>query len=231
MKILESETQSQLPKTIGIIMDGNRRYATERGLAKIKGHTAGYKKLLEVCDWSRKAGVETLVVYAFSTENWNRSHEEVTALTGLLAKALTTKSLRKKHTRVRIIGQKDRFGKDMQRAIRDIEQDTKSNGPFTLVIALSYGGHAEITSAVNSLLKKGKTSVTEKDIEKELWAGEYMPDMIVRTGGEKRLSNFLPWQSVYSELFFIDTYWPALTQDNFIDLVTEYVHRKRNFGV
>ncbi len=219
-----------LPHTIGVIMDGNRRYARERGLSKIQGHTAGYKKLQELLTWTKRAGIHTVVVYAFSTENWNREEEEVSDLLGLLQKALGAISLRKKDLRIKIAGDKTRFSKPMQKAIALIEKETSKNGPRTLVIALSYGGQAEILSAVNKLLKKGKKEITKTDLEKEMWAGDLHPDLVLRTGGEYRLSNFLPWQSVYSELFFSDTLWPAFSEEEFAEILIEYTKRKRNFG-
>lgn len=224
------ESDIEFPQTLAIIMDGNRRYATSLGLAKEKGHALGYKKLIEVATWARKTGIKNLVVYAFSTENWQRSEKEVTALLALLHKALLSRALRRKDTRLKIIGDRKAFPAAFQKAITAAEKDTKDNGPFKLVIALSYGGQAEIVSAVNNLLSKKVEKVTKEDFKKELWAGEFIPDMCLRTGGEKRLSNFLLWQIAYSELFFTNTAWPALTEEEFASLLVEYSHRKRNFG-
>ncbi len=220
----------EVPATLAIIMDGNRRYATSLGLAKEKGHTLGYKKLTEVAAWTRKLGIKNLVVYAFSTENWQRSEKEVTALLALLQKALTTKTLKRKDTKLKIIGDTSSFSKSFQKAILLVEKETKNNGPFTLAVALSYGGQNEIVSAVNALLEKKVDTVTKESFQAELWAGEFIPDMCIRTGGEKRLSNFLLWQLAYAELFFTDTEWPALTEEEFARLLVEYSHRKRNFG-
>ena len=211
-------------------MDGNRRYATSLGLPKEKGHTLGYKKLTEVASWSRGLGIKNLVVYAFSTENWQRSEKEVTALLGLLQKALLSKTLKRRDTRLKIIGDIKTFSKPFQKSITLAEKETKNNGPFTLVVALSYGGQSEIVEAVNNLLEKKVQRVTKDEFQKEMWAGEFIPDMCLRTGGEKRLSNFLLWQLAYSELFFTDTAWPALTEEEFARLIVEYGRRKRNFG-
>lgn len=220
-----------LPHTIGIIMDGNRRYATERGLSKLRGHAAGYKKLQEVLMWCKRTQeIKTVIAYAFSTENWKREEGEVSDLLGLLEKALSSKALRKKDLRIKIAGDISQFTPEMQKAIRNIEKETSKNTPRTLVIALSYGGQAEIVSAVNKLLSQKKTEISAADLEKEMWIGDIYPDMILRTGGEKRLSNFMPWQSVYSELFFTNTLWPALSEIEFADILIEYSKRKRNFG-
>jgi undecaprenyl diphosphate synthase len=229
-EISVDSSQVILPKTIGIIMDGNRRYATERGLSKLRGHMAGYKKLQEVLLWCKNAQVETVIAYAFSTENWNREEGEVSDLLLLLEKALGSKALRKKYLRIKIAGDISRFTPQMQKTIRGIERETSKNTPRTLIIALSYGGQAEIVSAVNKLLSQKKTEISAADLEKEMWIGDTHPDMILRTGGEKRLSNFMPWQSVYSELFFTDTLWPALSEIEFADILIEYSKRKRNFG-
>jgi undecaprenyl diphosphate synthase len=144
----------EVPETLAIIMDGNRRYATSLGLPKEKGHALGYKKLTEVSAWTRKVGIKNLVVYAFSTENWQRSEQEVRALLGLLQKALMSKTLKRKDTRLKIVGDIKSFSKPFQKSIALAEKETKNNGPFTLAIALSYGGQNEILSAVNTLLEK-----------------------------------------------------------------------------
>jgi undecaprenyl diphosphate synthase len=224
------KTDLEIPETLAIIMDGNRRYATSLGLPKEKGHALGYKKLIQVAEWTRKLGIKNLVVYAFSTENWQRSEKEVSALLTLLQKALLAKNLKRKDTRLKIIGDTSSFSKPFQKAIALAEKETKNNGPFTLVVALSYGGQNEILQAVNSLLEKKVDTVTKEVFQAELWAGEFVPDMCIRTGGEKRLSNFLLWQLAYSELFFTDTAWPALTEEEFASIIVEYSHRKRNFG-
>jgi undecaprenyl diphosphate synthase len=225
-----SITSIVVPECIGIIMDGNRRFAVENKLSKLRGHTAGYKKLREMLQWCKRAGVKTLVAYAFSTENWNREQSEVSDLLGLLAKAIGSTSLRQRDLRVRIAGDTSRFAPELRRAITSLERDTAGNGPYTLVIALSYGGQDEILAAVNSLIKKGKQEISKEDIERAMWAGYLKPDLVLRTGGEMRLSNFMPWQTVYSELFFTKTLWPALSEIEFAEILIEYSKRKRNFG-
>lgn len=218
-------------------MDGNRRYAKSKNQNTIFGHTAGYDKLLEVCKWTREANIENLIVYAFSSENWNRTKEEVDALMSLLATALRDDKLladSKDTLRIKIIGDRKKFSPELQKAIDDIENKTKENLPFTLYIALSYGGRDEIIQAVNKIAENITAGtqtlpITESDLEQAMWLDK-SPDAIIRTGGDKRLSNFLLWQSAYSELFFIDTFWPAFSKDEFLAIVDEFEQRKRNFG-
>jgi undecaprenyl diphosphate synthase len=231
---MEKETEIILPKpsTIGIIMDGNRRYAKEKGKKGVWGHMEGFKKVKELLSWASEIPeISSMVLYAFSTENWKRSGEEVEGLLKLLQKALTSKSLlSQKKVRIKIIGDISLFPKDIKEAIKKLEKETSKNPEKKLYIALSYGGRKEILSALEKLLKKGDTTLTEESLEKEMWGGDIKPDLIIRTGGEKRLSNFLLWQAAYSELSFTDTLWPALTKEEFLGLIEEYGKRKRNFG-
>ncbi len=215
-------------------MDGNRRFAREQGLTAFDGHRRGYEKLKEFLDWAKDAGVQHAVIYGFSTENWNRSPEEVSYLMKLLREVMTTEieEIKKRGGRIRFVGQRERFEKDIQEAMVNVERETKE-GSITLWLALSYGGRAEILQAVKGLMKKGVApeSVTDELFSQELWtAGMPDPDLIIRTGGVKRLSNFLPWQSVYSELFFVDTYWPAFEKSQFEAILKEYGERERRFG-
>jgi undecaprenyl diphosphate synthase len=231
---MEKETEIILPKpaTIGIIMDGNRRYAKEKGKKGVWGHTEGFKKVKEVLSWvSEIPEISSVVLYAFSTENWKRGADEVSGLLKLLQKALTSKSLlSQKKVRIKIIGDTGLFPKEVKEALKTLEKETSKNKEKTLFIALSYGGRKEILSAVTKILKRGDSSITEESLEKEMWGGDIVPDLIIRTGGEKRLSNFLLWQAAYSELSFTDTLWPALTKEEFLGLLEEYGKRKRNFG-
>ena len=223
---------SRTPRTIGIIMDGNRRYAKHEGIPTLEGHRRGYEKMKEVISWSKEAGVENLIVYAFSTENWHRAPEEVQYLMELLHRALIemTDVAKKEGIRLRIIGERNCFAPDIQEAIMRAEKETEDE-VFTFVIALSYGGRAEILQAITRILKDNPDTVTEEQFSAQLWTnGIPNPDMIIRTGGEKRLSGFLPWQSVYSELFFTDTFWQAFTRDEFLRMLEEYAERDRRYG-
>lgn len=222
-----------IPTTVGIIMDGNRRWAKEAGLPTLEGHRRGYEKLKEVVDWARDAGVRAMVVYAFSTENWNRAEEEVGYLMRLLATALDemTAKAKKEGMRVIVLGERSRFAPEMRAAIARAEEDTKSGTSLTLGVALSYGGRAEILDAVRRVPPEKLATLTEEEFSELLWTRDIPdPDLIIRTSGEERLSNFLPWQSVYSELHFTKTYWPAFTKEEFLRILAKYGERQRRFG-
>ncbi len=214
-------------------MDGNRRWAKEQGLASMEGHTKGLEKLRDLMEWANEAGVKEVIIYAFSTENWNRATEEVDHLMSLLERAFENqlKDVIEKGVRIRFVGDIARASERVQETIRKVEERTKDGIAGTLAVAFSYGGRPEILSAVNKLLSQKKESVTEEEFSNALWtAGMMEPDLILRTGGEKRLSNFLPWQSVYSELFFTDTKWPALTKEEFDAVIEEFRGRERRRG-
>jgi len=226
------EDKTNKPQCIGIIMDGNRRWAKKKGLTSFEGHTAGYKKLEEVVPWLKEEGVKTLIAYAFSTENWKRDEDEKNYLFKLLNIFLTKEKekLKKNKIRVKFIGQIDRFSEDIQKNIRALEEETKDFSDFNLLLALSYGGRAEILSAVNKLIKKGD-EVNEETFSKNLWsAGFPDPDLIIRTSGEQRTSGFLPWQAVYSELFFTKTYWPDFSKEEFNSILADFSSRERRIG-
>ena len=218
---------------IGIIMDGNRRWARAHDKAVFEGHNEGYKKLQEVLRWSREAGISDVVAYAFSTENWQRSEKEVGYLMELFRSILEneTQKMIEEHVQVRFIGDRSRFSDDMQQMMARMEKATSEVYDITLHLAMSYGGRAEIVAATNALLAEGTTQVTEETFAHKLWSHAMPdPDLIIRTGGEKRLSNFLPWQSVYSELFFTDSFWPAFTKEEFDSILVEFAQRERRRG-
>lgn len=221
------------PACIGIIMDGNRRWAKEKGLQSFEGHRAGYNKLEEVVRWARDAGISHVVAYAFSTENWQRSEREVGYLMTLFRSVLEkeTEKLIRERVRVRFVGETPRFSEDMRNMMERMERATGAKYDITLHLLMSYGGRAEITAAVNSLLAEDTPRVNEEAFAQTLWSSHVPdPDVIIRTGGEKRLSNFLPWQSVYSELFFSDTLWPDFTKTEFDLILNEFAKRERRRG-
>jgi len=221
------------PRSIGIIMDGNRRWAKERGLPTLEGHKAGAEKIFELAEWAKACGLEEVILYTFSTENWNRAEEEVGYLMRLAERLFTTELSKFKESgvKLRFVGDLSRASERMQGVIRAAEEETKNGTKGTLVFAFSYGGRPEILAAVNRLLKEGKDMVNEEEFSSALWsAGLLDPDLILRTGGEHRLSNFLPWQSVYSELFFTNTKWPDLSKDEFDAVLAEYAERERRHG-
>lgn len=218
---------------IGIILDGNRRWAKERDLPSLEGHRAGFEKLKEVLEWAKERGVGQVTVYAFSTENWNRSPEEVSYLMDLFEHAFddVASELEKTDGRLKFIGERDRLPAHVQKQMEKAEEATKNGTGMTFVVAISYGGRPEIIAAVNKLLKEGKQSIDEASFSDAMWsAGLKDPDLIIRTSGEQRLSNFLPWQSIYSELFFTDTKWPDFSKEEFERILTEYESRQRRRG-
>jgi undecaprenyl diphosphate synthase len=218
---------------VGFIMDGNRRWAKEKGKPSLEGHRAGYEILAQTASWTRDLNIPHLVVYAFSTENWGRSEEEVGYLMNLFRFIVNEQVDRMvtERVRVRFIGQRERFAKDLQEGMTRIEEATSKEYDVTLHIALSYGGRAEIVAAANQLLVEKSGPVTEEEFSQKLWSHPMPdPDIIVRTGGDMRLSGFLPWQTIYSELFFIPTLWPDFSKTEFEQIIEEFNSRERRRG-
>lgn len=218
-------------------MDGNRRWARARGFSPTRGHEAGYEKFKEFVRWAKEFGVNTLYVYAFSTENWNRSGNEVGYLMKLFSRVLgpDAKELIKEKVRVKFVGQLDKFSPKIRAGIKSLEAITsRFTGP-TLVVCVSYGGRAEIISAIKKLAKersaKDIAKLSEENFSKYLWtAGVSDPELIIRTSGEIRTSNFLPWQAVYSEWFFTKTLWPAFTREEFGKILKDFASREIRKG-
>lgn len=216
-------------------MDGNRRWARKNNLPAFEGHRRGYDTLKKVGEWAREAGVGCLILYAFSTENWNRAKEEVGYLMNLFRWILKEELQRFKKERIRItvIGKKELLPEDIQKQVALVEEETKHFSDFHLVFAISYGGRSEILYAVRGIIQENKKEdeITEAMFSKHLWTKDIDdPDIIIRTSGEKRLSNFLPWQSVYSELFFVDTLWPDFSKKEFLAILEEYSKREKRIG-
>ncbi len=222
-----------IPTCIGIIMDGNRRWAKKNGLHTAEGHYAGYKKLHELVVWAVEAHVQYVILYAMSTENWNRKKEEVDAVMDIFRTALKTEldKIAREGIRIKFIGQRERFSNDLRILMEQAEKETMHNRRCTFVIALSYGGRAEILNAVGQCVREKKAPASESEFGNYLWTKEIPdPDMIIRTGGEERLSGFLTWQSVYSELFFTDTFWPDFSKIEFNAMIKEFAERERRHG-
>ncbi len=220
------------PACVGIILDGNRRWAKEQGLPALEGHRAGMKNFKNAVRFIRESGVSHLIVYAFSTENWNRVPAEVSYLMDLFLESIQKemRELGREGVRIRFAGQRERFSAGLRQAMDDAEEETRGNGTFTLWVCLSYGGRAEIVAAARAAVASGG-EITEETLADHLWtAGMPDPDIIIRTSGEKRLSGFLPWQSVYSELFFTDTKWPAFSKEEFNAILAEFAQRERRRG-
>ncbi len=225
-----------IPYHLGIIIDGNRRWAKERGLPTLEGHRRGYDKLKKVGKWCKAKGVKILTIFAFSSENWNRSKEEVSYLMHLLARAFSKKEvddLNKDGIQLRVIGQKERLDKDLQKLIQEAEEKTKNNKEGILNLAISYGGRLEIIEAIKKIIKKKipAEKITEEVVNQNLWTeGEPYPDLIIRTSGEQRTSGFLTWQAAYSELYFCPKYWPDFTKEDLDEAISDYALRQRRFG-
>lgn len=223
--------KAAVPVCVGIILDGNRRWAKARGLSTLEGHRAGMEKVKEAARFVRESGVAHLVVFAFSTENWNREPAEVSYLMDLLRESIQKEmqELGKEGVRVRFVGERERFSPDLQQAMDDVEKETRGNIAITLWVCLSYGGRAEIVAAANAAAESGE--ITEESLTKNMWTAEMPdPDIIIRTSGEQRLSGFLTWKSIYSELFFTDTKWPDFSEKEFDAILAEYATRERRRG-
>jgi undecaprenyl diphosphate synthase len=226
---------ANVPMHLGLIIDGNRRWARQRGLPSFEGHRRGYDKLAEVGEWCVQRGITTLTAFVFSTENWQRSAEEVNYLMGLLRHALTAEvvQFQGRGIRLRVIGRRDGLPDEVSRAADEAERRTADGERGTLYLALNYGGRAEIVDAVRRIVTAGVAapSVTDEVIRQHLYAPEAPdPDLIIRTSGEQRTSGFLLWQSAYSELYFIEKYWPDFTAADLDAAIVWYAGRQRRFG-
>lgn len=224
--------EGKIPECVGIILDGNRRWAKANGLPKLEGHRRGYERVIDCARWMRDRGVRHLAVYVFSTENWNREAEEVSYLMDLLRKAAEgdLRKLAEENVRIRRIGTTDRLPKELHDALTRVEEASRHNDGFTLWVCLSYGGRAEIAAAASAAAASG-APITEESLRAHFWSAEMPdPDIIIRPGGEKRLSNFLLWQAAYSELFFIDPYWPEFSEVILDGILAEYAARERRMG-
>ena len=230
---------SPLPHHIAIIMDGNNRYGKAQGLGRGAGHIAGKDALDPIVEYCREVGIEVLTVFAFSSENWQRPPAEVALLMQLLALTINEQlpRMQKYKIQLRFIGDRSLLSEDLRLLITDVEAKTNHHSAMTLVIAISYGGKWDIAHAAQQLAQQvldGQLTVAEINKEK---LGEYVQladepavDMLIRTGGDYRLSNFLLWQSAYAELFFTDTLWPQFSVAELATMVTEFGQRQRRFG-
>jgi len=225
----------KIPQHIGIIMDGNRRWAKERGLPSLEGHHQGYEKLKEIAKLCFKRGVKVLTVFAFSTENWDRSKEEVSYLMALLKLAVkeALNEFHKDNIRMKISGRINQLSEDLQEAITETVEKTRNNTKGILNLALNYGGRPEIIDAIKEIIDKNipAQKIDEKIIKENLYMSDLPdPELIIRTSGEKRLSGFLLWESAYSELYFTKKYWPDFNEKDLDDALQEYDRRERRFG-
>ena len=231
--------QENLPKHIAIIMDGNRRWAKNKGLPISLGHKEGAKTLEKIVRYANKIGIKYITVYAFSTENWKRTEEEVSALMNLFQSYLDDYSKRadSENIKVKIIGSKKGLSEKMKKSIEKCMERTKQNTGITFNIALNYGGRDKIVNAVKSIAEKIEqkeisiNEITEQTISDNLYTkNQPDPDILIRTSGELRLSNFLPWQLVYTEFIFVEKNWPDFNEEDLDNAIKIYQKRNRKFG-
>lgn len=227
--------ESTAPQHIGYIVDGNRRWAKKHGLPAYEGHLAGYNAIQEIAKATFDAGVKYVSVYVFSTENWKRSEEEVSKLMGLVLKLLTSDLpiFDKNNIKLKILGSKEGVNDRIAKAIEEAEERTANNTAGTLAVCFNYGGHLEIVDAVKKIVQSGTGAedINEDLISQNIYGPEVPPlDMIVRTSGEQRLSNFMLWRAAYSEMLFINKTWPDMTKKDVDYILKEYAKRSRRFG-
>lgn len=236
---LEKSQENLLPRHIAIIMDGNRRWALEHNVSRLAGHKKGIEAARRCVDAALDLGIENLTLYAFSSENWKRPKDEVDSLMGLLRLYVSSelKRMASSEVRLRFIGRRDNLPADIRELLVKAETATRTNKKLLLTLAINYGSHGEILDAVKKLgrdIRSGRLdpeTLTEQDLTLALETGEGPdPDMVIRTGGEKRLSNFLLWQSAYAELVFFDAYWPDFNADMLEAAIGEFKSRERRFG-
>lgn len=228
------ESEKKIPRHVAVIMDGNGRWASARFMPRVAGHQAGMKSLERMIDHAKDVGIRYLSVYAFSTENWKRRYSEVQGLMGLFRYYLKgkIKKMHAKGARLRFVGKIDAFPDDIRAIIDDAERRTRENEDIDVIICINYGGRQEILDAVRRLLDEApKEEITEEVFRAYLYDGDIPdPDLIIRTAGEMRLSNFWLWQSSYSEYYFTDVYWPDFDEAEFDKAISSYAGRERRYG-
>ena len=232
---MAGKEDKSVPRHVGIIMDGNGRWAKKRGLARIMGHHAGMKTVEEIVDSAHNMGIKHLSLYAFSTENWKRMPTEIEGLRELFRIYLMNK-LEKMHSRgvrVRFSGHVGAFGSDISKYARNAEEYTENNTNLEVIFCVNYGGRQEIVDAVNKLLSEHvEGPITEDVLRTRMYVPDVPdPDLLIRTGGELRMSNFLLWESAYSEYYFTDTYWPDFNEAELEKAILDYSRRERRYGV
>jgi undecaprenyl diphosphate synthase len=224
-----------IPRHVGYIVDGNRRWAKERGLAPYEGHVAGYKVVHEVIKATFEAGVEFVSAYIFSTENWKRDQDEINKILNLFFQLLNDdiSILNENNIKFKVLGSRMGLSSELIKAIDDAEKSTAKNSRGTFALCFNYGGQLEIVEAVQNIIKEGSAAddIDVDFISKHIYVPEVPPiDIVVRTSGEKRLSNFMLWRSAYSEIMFLDKMWPDMTKSDVTDIINEYSNRSRRFG-
>ncbi len=224
---------NKVPKHVAIVLDGNRRFAKRLMLKPFKGHEWGAKKIQQLFEWCKEFGIHELTLYAFSVENFNRPKAEFDYLMNLFVKefqrCMQDARIHTNKIRINFVGRVWMFPKKVQDAMQDLVDETKNYSDYVVNFAMGYGGRQEIVDAVNKILKTGAKKVDEKIISENLYLSSE-PDMIIRTGGEQRTSNFLPWQGIYSEYIFLKINWPEFEKEDFVRCITEFGLRERRFG-
>ncbi|MBR6285923.1 MAG: isoprenyl transferase [Bacteroidaceae bacterium] len=228
---------NRIPQHIAIIMDGNGRWAKARGHERSFGHQAGVESVNHITEAATNLGVKYLTLYTFSTENWNRPEKEVTTLMSIILTAIEEELFMKNNVRLRVIGDMSRLPQDVQDRLNECMEHTSKNDAMTLVLALNYSSRWEITDAVQRIATDVKNGKLESDAVNEQTISSYLnssfmpdPDLLIRTGGEIRLSNYLLWQSAYTELYFCDTFWPDFDKEELYKAIYDYQQRERRFG-
>ena len=239
--MMDNLDMNRIPAHIAIIMDGNGRWATERGKERSYGHQAGVDTVRRITSECTRLGVKYLTLYTFSTENWNRPADEIAALMGLVLTSLEDEIFMKNNVRFRVIGDMNRLPQQVQDKLQETMDHTAKNDAMTMVVALSYSSRWEILNATKKMVKEALESgstyeqiedkLTEENFEKYLETS-FMPDpeLLIRTGGELRISNYLLWQIAYSELYFCDTFWPDFNEEDLHKAIASYQNRQRRFG-
>ncbi len=237
---MEELDMSRIPQHIAIIMDGNGRWAAERGKPRSYGHQAGVDAVRRITSECTRLGVKFLTLYTFSTENWSRPADEVAALMGLVLTSLEDEIFMKNNVRFRVIGDMSRIPENVRKKLRETEEHTANNDTMTMVVALSYSSRWEIVKAMQDIMQKHDEGVQGfedvKMIDEEMISQHLTtnfmpdPDLLIRTGGELRISNYLLWQIAYSELYFCDTYWPAFMEEDLHKAIASFQGRQRRYG-
>ncbi|MBP6062529.1 MAG: isoprenyl transferase [Fusobacteriaceae bacterium] len=222
----------KIPEHIAIIMDGNGRWANKRFLPRSVGHSEGAKNLEKILTYANKIGIKYLTVYAFSTENWKRSEEEVSTLMGLFKNYIKNeeKNFMINNIKFMVSGREENIPLDLLKAIRALEEKTFNNTGIVLNLAFNYGGRAEIIDAVNKIISSGEKEITEENFKKYLYKDIPDPELMIRTSGEYRISNFLLWQIAYSELYITEKLWPDFDEEELNKAILSYTKRDRRFG-
>ncbi|MFH0892888.1 MAG: isoprenyl transferase [Bacteroidota bacterium] len=240
MARIEDVDRKRLPKHVAIIMDGNGRWAQKQGQARIYGHNNGVESVRQVTEAATELGVEYITLYAFSTENWNRPKEEVDALMNLLVKTIHGEidTLNKNNIRLLTIGNTDKLPEECRQELMDVIQKTSSNSRLNLVLALSYSSHEEIVNAVRNIASECINGNLKPDEISDRLFSDYLytrgipdPELLIRTSGEQRISNFLLWQTAYAELYFSPVLWPDYRKEDFYDALVDFQQRERRFGL